>query len=240
MADLTDGLNLAAGVDKIVYMLNGQMVGDGLPSDPSEKQSTIERYRIVLRHVLYMFPHAPEEVQAIQMSQIATSGLGCFGRMMGGIGDSYTALTASVEIPEIKAYYGQNAYSHTLKDISHIDRTLIILIDIFLRNFRKSIFEILIVQYKATYGGDAQHTRNKFLHILGRTRAIPGAELADYSDPYAAHGLTIPHEELIRNFDQQYTPEKIVEFLKQSLAYGQKLDMAPILAFLEYHAPLSF
>ncbi|NNM44292.1 MAG: hypothetical protein HKM07_08135 [Chlamydiae bacterium] len=240
---ISEGLNdnhtldqLTTGINNTILMMGGTTPYSGVPKDSIEKKIFLNSYRFHLRHVLYLLPHVPNHIKLIQMSQLAIGGFACVARMVSAVRDAYTTFICEVTSPKIKAFYTQDAY--TDEKLSPFDRELILIIDPILAGLRSSIFELLVAKYQAKMGGDPSHTKNKFLKIL-KAQAIPGAELADYSDPYAAHGLDVNPEELNAEFDSENTPEAMINILDERLRYG-KIEMTPVIEFLQYHAPLKY
>ena len=58
------------------------------------------------------------------------------------------------------------------------------------------------------------HVVLKYLEILGRSRGIMGGVAASYDDPYSQ---TVSSRDAYRLFDQRYTRESIIEFVRDGI-----------------------
>ena len=62
--------------------------------------------------------------------------------------------------------------------------------------------------------------------------------MADYLDPYAACAPNLTEQQMLKDFDEQYSLKKILEHLTEKIRYGgEGVSMAPIIDFLLRHAP---
>jgi hypothetical protein len=226
--------NLQRGIGQIVKVLNGSP-HSGVPHG-EEGKKFVQKMVFVLKHIFYLLPHAEAQektvnIRAVLLAQIAIGGMACAGGHVQAILSVYQSLKQFSPLQVHHADQSQLA-------LAHVDRVVIELLDRELQQFRSSIFQALAAKYKTLHGGDPAHFKNKILKAIGKIRGIPGAEMADYLDPYAACAPSLTQEQMLKDFDEQYALEKILEHLTERIRYGSEgVSMAPVIDFLLRHAP---
>ncbi|HEX4839215.1 MAG TPA: hypothetical protein VFU89_02095 [Rhabdochlamydiaceae bacterium] len=225
---------LQGGIEQIIKVLNGSP-HSGVPHG-EEGKKFVQKMVFVLKHIFYLLPHAVEKektvnIKAVLLAQIAIGGMACAGGHVQAILSVYQSLKQFSPLQVHHAPQSQLA-------LAHVDRVVTELYDRELQQLRSSIFQTLVAKYTKLYGGDPAHFKNKVLKAIGKIRGIPGAEMADYLDPYAACAPNLTEQQMLKDFDEQYSLEKILEHLTEKIRYGMEgVSMAPIIDFLLRHAP---
>jgi hypothetical protein len=230
--------HLKGGINNIIRVLRGQSYS-GVPTEPQQKAKFIQKLQYVLKHIFFLLPYAKNEettidIEALSLAQLAIGGIACAGGHVQGILSVYQSLK---RFSPLQAHH-QGNIDLTLPQV---DLEVIEIVDAELENLRSSIFIELAASYQSLYGGDPAHFKNKILNAIGTDRAIPGAELAHYADPYANCAPTLKKEEMLKDFDEKYSPQAISDYLQNRIKYQQAgINMDKVVDFLKRHAPETY
>ncbi len=226
--------DLQRGIGQIIMVLNGDPYS-GVPKG-EEGKKFVQKMVFVLKHIFYLLPHAQDQenkvdIKALSLAQMAIGGLACAGGHVQAILSVYQSLK---QFSPLQAHH--TAQSHL--NLAHVDRVVTEIIDKELQQLRSTIFQTLVSNYTNQYGGDPAHFKNKVLKAIGKIRGIPGAEMADYLDPYEKCAPTLDQEQMLKDFDRNYSLEEILNYLNDKIRYeSASVSMDPIIDFLIRHAP---
>lgn len=226
---------LRGGIQNIVQVLQGQQFS-GVPHNPQQKAKFIQKLELVLKHIFFLLPYAKQaettiDIEALSFAQLATGGVACAGGHVQGILSVYQSL---------KRFSPLQAHHQGNMDLTlpQVDLEVIEMIDAELENLRSTVFVNLAARYKQKFGGDPAHFKNKILNAIGTERAIPGAEIAHYADPYAGCAPTLTKEQMLADFDHEYSLQAIADHLYERIRYQQAgINMDKVVDFLKRHAP---
>jgi hypothetical protein len=241
IADFGDGKTVAdlkEGIEKIIFVLNGNNYS-GVPHDPEEAKKFVQKMAFVLKHIFYLLSHAEAQEKEIKIKETCIAQLAIGGRECAG-GHVQAILAVYQALKRFSPLQAHHMGSDADLDLPHVDLVMVNILNQKLEQLRTDIFQALVARYKNQYGGDPAHFKNKVLQAIGKKRAIPGSEMADYLDPYAACAPTLTEQQMLHDFDQEYSIKKILEYLDEVLRYKNKagVDMKKIVEFLQRHTPV--
>ena len=229
---------LRGGIQNIVRVLQGHPFS-GVPHNPQQKAKFIQKLELVLKHIFFLLPYAKQtettiDIEALSFAQLAIGGVACAGGHVQGILSVYQSL---------KRFSPLQAHHQGNMDLTlpQVDLEVIEMVDAELENLRSTIFVNLAARYKQQYGGDPAHFKNKILNAIGTERAIPGAEIAHYADPYAGCAPSLSKGQMLADFDHEYSPQAISAYLRGRIRYQQTgINMDKVINFLKRHAPEAY
>ncbi|NGX50679.1 MAG: hypothetical protein K1060chlam2_00528 [Chlamydiae bacterium] len=240
--------SLKRGIEDIINVVNGGN-HSGLPHEPRERERFRDNYRIMLKHILYLLEDVKKDrtkedsFLARTISVLANGGTACIGKHVQGMLNVYNAFKP----------YSTSAIYHSVRErdihgLPTIDAQVIEIIETHLNSLeketlageRKYAFDAIAESHRQRHGGDLSHLKNHILKQIGRERNIPGAELADYEDPYVRCGGDPIHKDtLLALFDSRYNSvacESILKEMHEKIQYEKAESVQKVFDFLKYHA----
>jgi hypothetical protein len=229
------------GMKRFVDVLDGKYPNHyGMPSGEAAKTKWCTSMCLMMKHVLVLLDDTSidELTKKNLLLSIAAGGQHCAGRYSQEASQAYASLVAQTSNPRyIDPTINKNL---CFTDITVIDKC-----NKLLARMRREIFEKVSALIHVKYQGeDLSHTRNRCMKLIGQDRAIPGAQVADYDDVYGGYAAQVTKENLLKEFDTEYTPEAIVEYFYKNAHFpNEEIGMNPAINgqeladFFGHHAP---
>jgi hypothetical protein len=188
----------------------------GIPADLKDAAAMLFKIRLAMKHVIFLLddPKIDQGIKNNLLISIAAGGSHCAGRFAQEATQAYTGLSAQSADP---IYINPNIDTNlALADIQILDA-----LEKALMAMRKSIFDKIALKAHTQFGGsDTSHTRVKCMAFIGQKFGIPGWELSAYSDPYSELAANVSQQWLEQEFNKEFNPATIVDFLHGSIKFG--------------------